>query len=400
RQFLRRTRDYWRNFSRYLALPYEWQSAVIRAAITLKLHSFEETGAVIAATTTSIPEAPHSSRNWDYRFCWLRDAYFVIHALNRLGATTTMEGYLTYITNVVASSEDGYLQPLFSISLNSDLGEKELSHLTGYRGMGPVRIGNAAWEQVQNDSYGAVILAATQAFFDERLEMPATERLYAQLEKVGSQAVRLWNTPDAGPWELRTREKVHTFPAVMCWAACDRLAKIGAKLGLEERAEQWRKEADTMRAGILKEAFDENQNSFVESFGGENLDAALLLLPELGFIDPMDSRYLGTVAAVERLLLHGGFIQRYHAADDFGEPEVAFTICTFWYVDALSATGRHDEARALFERLLASRNHVGLLSEDIDPKDGALWGNFPQTYSMVGLINSALKLSRRWEDAI
>ncbi|MEM8916007.1 MAG: glycoside hydrolase family 15 protein, partial [Pseudomonadota bacterium] len=184
RQFLRRTRDYWRNFSRYLALPYEWQSAVIRAAITLKLHSFEETGAVIAATTTSIPEAPHSSRNWDYRFCWLRDAYFVIHALNRLGATTTMEGYLTYITNVVASSEDGYLQPLFSISLNSDLGEKELSHLTGYRGMGPVRIGNAAWEQVQNDSYGAVILAATQAFFDERLEMPATERLYAQLEKV------------------------------------------------------------------------------------------------------------------------------------------------------------------------------------------------------------------------
>lgn len=400
RQFLRQTRDYWRDFSRYLALPYEWQRAVIRAAITLKLHSFEETGAVIAATTTSIPEAPHSARNWDYRFCWLRDSYFVIHALNRLGATKTMEGYLTYITNIVAASQDGYLQPLFSISLHNNLGEQELEHLSGYRGMGPVRIGNAAWQQVQNDSYGAVILATTQAFFDERLELPGTPHLYAQLEKLGSQAVRLWNTPDAGLWELRTRERVHTFSAVMCWAACDRLARIGEKLELDDRATYWREKADMMREGVLERAFDAEQNSFVESFDGEHLDAALLLLPELGFIDPMDERYLGTVKAVERLLLQGGFLQRYHAADDFGEPEVAFTICTFWYVDALAATGRREEARELFERLLASRNHVGLLSEDINPRDGELWGNFPQTYSMVGLINSAMKLSRPWEDAI
>lgn len=400
RKFLRQTRDYWRGFSRYLALPYEWQREVIRAAITLKLHSFEETGAVIAATTTSIPEAPHSARNWDYRFCWLRDAYFVVHALNRLGATKTMEDYLTYITNVVAASQDGYLQPLFSISLNRNLAEREIEHLTGYRGMGPVRVGNAAWQQVQNDSYGAVILAATQAFFDHRLELPGTPRLFEQLEKLGSQAVRLWNTPDAGLWELRTRESVHTFSAVMCWAACDRLAKIGMRLGLADRATDWREKAETIRQGILDSAFDSEQNSFVDSFDGKNLDAALLLLPELGFIDPMDERYLGTVAAVERLLLKGGFVQRYHAADDFGEPEVAFTICTFWYVDALAATGRRDEARDLFERLLASRNHVGLLSEDIDPVDGELWGNFPQTYSMVGLINSALKLSKPWEDAI
>ena len=330
RQFFRQTRDYWRDFSRYLALPYDWQSAVIRAAITLKLHSFEETGAVIAATTTSVPEAPHSARNWDYRFCWLRDAYFVIHALNRLGATKTMEGYLNYITNIVAASQDGYLQPLFSISLNKNLDEKELEHLRGYRGMGPVRVGNAAWQQVQNDSYGAVILATAQAFFDERLETPGTPHLYAQLEKLGAQAVRLWNTPDAGLWELRTRERVHTFSAVMCWAACDRLARIGDKLELADRAAHWREKAELIREGVLEKAFDGEQNSFVESFDGKDLDAALLLLPELGFIDPMDRRYLGTVEAVERLLLQGGFVQRYHAADDFGEPEVAFTICTFW----------------------------------------------------------------------
>ncbi|MEO3433356.1 glycoside hydrolase family 15 protein [Inquilinus sp. CAU 1745] len=397
--FLEQTDAYWREFVRYLALPYEWQDAVIRAAITLKLCSYEETGAIVAALTTSVPEAPHSLRNWDYRFCWLRDAYFVVLALNRLGATQTMESYLHYITDVVASSDNGYLQPLFSISLKANLKEYEVEGLRGYRGMGPVRVGNGAHTQVQNDSYGAVVLASAQAFFDRRLEQPGTESLYERLELLGEQAVQLWNKPDAGLWEFRNREHVHTFSAVMCWAACDRLSKIGGALGLDERAVRWRREADTMRKVILEEAYDKDRGTFVDAFGGNNLDASLLLLHELGFVSPDDPMFLGTVRAVEEHLLFGDHLKRYHAADDFGVPEVAFTVCTFWYVDALAATGRREEARALFERLLAARNRVGVLSEDIDLTDGALWGNFPQTYSMVGLINSAMKLSKSWEEA-
>ena len=190
-----------------------------------------------------------------------------------------------------------------------------------------------------------------------------------------------------------------TFSALMCWAACDRLAKIGRRLGVADRAQRWMKEADKIRAAILKKAYDAEQETFVESFGGKDIDAALLLMHELGFIAADDPRYRGTIAAVEKWLRRENMIYRYHAADDFGEPETAFTVCTFWYIDALAATGRREEARALFEHLLELRNHVGLLSEDIEPKSGELWGNFPQTYSMVGLINSAMKLSRTWEEA-
>ncbi len=398
--FLEKTDMYWREFSRGLTIPFEWQDAVIRAAITLKLCSFEETGAILAAITTSIPEAPHSERNWDYRFCWLRDSYFVVHALNRLGATRTMERYLHYINNVVTSSKDGYLDPLFSITLSKKgMEETSAPALAGYRGMGPVRTGNQAATQVQNDSYGAVILAAAQAFFDQRVEQPGTIQLFQRLKVLGEQAVKVWNTPDAGLWELRTRERVHTFSAVMCWAACDRLSKIGNKLGLPQESQRWRREADAIREVIMEKAFDKEQNSFVESFGGKNIDAALLLLHELGFVAADDPKYLGTVAAAETYLKKGMHLYRYHAPDDFGEPETAFTICSFWYVDALAAIGRREEAREMFEALLAARNPLGLLSEDIDPKTNELWGNFPQSYSMVGLINSAMKLSKSWEEA-
>lgn len=398
-RFRRETEAYWDRFVRSLAIPYEYQDAVIRAAITLKLCSYEETGAILAAITTSIPEAAHTERNWDYRYCWLRDSFFVVHCLNRLGQTETMENYLRYITNVSESSPDGYLKPLYSLTLDPRMEETTVPDLAGYRGMGPVRYGNAAHGQVQNDSYGAVILASAQAFFDKRLRNPGGEHLFRRLERLGEQAVMRWNTPDAGLWELRTRERVHTFSAVMCWAACDRLAKIARRLNLGERARKWRQAARQMKQTILHEAFDTEQNSFVESFGGTDLDASSLLLTDLGFISADDPRFRGTVAAVERKLKHGDFLFRYHAADDFGEPETSFTICTFWYIDALAATGRKTEARQMFDRLLAKRNHVGLLSEDLDLQTGELWGNFPQTYSMVGLINSAMRLSKPWEEA-
>ncbi|HIC81526.1 MAG TPA: glycoside hydrolase family 15 protein, partial [Kiloniellaceae bacterium] len=216
REFFKKTDEYWREWCRYLALPFEWQDAVIRASITLKLCSYEETGAIIAAMTTSIPEAPDSGRNWDYRYCWLRDAYFVVHALNRLGATKTMEGFLNYISNIVASNvganaADGHLQPVFGISQFAELDETVCDSLPGYRDMGPVRIGNSAYTQIQNDGYGSVILASTQGFFDRRLDHPGDISLFEKLERLGEQAIRLWDAPDAGLWELRTRQQVHTY---------------------------------------------------------------------------------------------------------------------------------------------------------------------------------------------
>ena len=393
------TRSYWENWVRGLAIPFEWQEAVIRAAITLKLCTFEDTGAVIAAMTTSIPEAAHSGRNWDYRYCWLRDSYFVIQGLNSLGVTKTMAAYLRYIVNVSYEAGAG-LQPVYSITGRADLSERQVDSLAGYRGMGPVRVGNQAYAQVQNDVYGAVILAATQYFFDSRVPEPGTVENFERLEILGEQAAQLYKNPDAGIWEYRGRKRVHTFSSVMCWAACDRLAKISEKLKLSSRTKYWRDTADALHADICQQAWDEDKQAFTESFGRPELDASMLLLNNLGFLSANDPRFLSTIAAIESELRRGDHLMRYGVADDFGEPESAFTICTFWYIDALAATGRDQEARDLFEKMLRCRNNLGLLSEDLDPKTGELWGNFPQTYSMVGIINAARRLSRSWEEAL
>jgi GH15 family glucan-1,4-alpha-glucosidase len=398
RRFLELTEDYWHDWVRDLSIPFEWQDEIIRAAITLKLAAYDDTGAVIAAMTTSIPESPDSGRNWDYRFCWLRDAYFVVNALNRLNATRTMERYLGYIINVAAGSE-GHLQPVYGITGRADLDEHIVETLPGYRGMGPVRIGNQAYRQVQNDVYGSAILAATHAFFDRRLASVGNEGLFRRLEVLGERAAQLYATPDAGLWELRGSAHVHTFSSVMCWVACDRLAKIARRLGILEATRRWREKADGIHAAICERAWSAGKASFVATFDGDSLDASLLLLAELGFLEAGDPRFAGTVAAVERELKRGDFIFRYTQADDFGKPENAFLVCTFWYIDALAALGRRDEARALFEATLARRNRLGLLSEDVNPVTGELWGNFPQTYSMVGLINSATRLSIPWDQA-
>jgi len=265
-------------------------------------------------------------------------------------------------------------------------------------GMGPVRIGNAAYHQVQNDVYGSAILAATHMFFDDRLVSPGTESLFRRLETIGESAARVYDQPDAGIWEFRGTTRVHTFSSVMCWVACDRLARIATQLGFAERAAYWKTHADAMHRVISERAWNPELRSFVASFGGADLDASLLLLHELGFLAAADPRFAGTVAAVEHRLKKGDFVFRYVAPDDFGEPQTAFIVCTFWYIDALVALGRKEEARALFETLLACRNHVGLLSEDVEPANRRLWGNFPQTYSMVGLINSAVRLSKSWEE--
>ena len=395
---------YWREWVRSLGIPFEWQEAVIRAAITLKLNVFEDTGAIIAALTTSIPEAAASHRNWDYRFCWIRDAYFVVNALNRLGATRTMERYLSYILNIVAEGGGGRgrLQPVYTVTGKAVMDERDVPGLPGYRGHGPVRVGNQAHQQVQHDVYGAAILAATHVFFDRRLVRIGDEPLFRRLETLGERAIEVYDKPDAGLWELRGTTRVHTFSSVMCWAGCDRLAKIATLLGLKERAEFWRTQANEMHRVISERAWNDKKGVFTATLDGsarDVLDASLLRLNELDFVADTDPRFASTVRAIGRELKSGDFVFRYMEADDFGRPENAFIVCTFWYINALAAIGERDEARHMFERMLACRNRHGLLAEHIDPRTREQWGNFVQTYSMVGLISSAIRLSIRWDQA-
>jgi len=399
RRFLHETLLFWHDWVRDIAIPFEWQDVVIRAAITLKLNTFEDTGAIVAAMTTSVPEAPGSARNWDYRYCWLRDAYFVVNALNRLSKTRAMEKYLSFLVNSVAGAPNGYIQPVYGIDGRLRLDEREIDSLPGYRGMGPVRIGNEAYTQRQHDVYGSAILAVAHVFFDRRLVRRGDATLFRRLESLGETAVAVHDQPDAGLWELRGRLRVHTFSAVMCWAACDRLAKIANALGLTDRAVCWSGSAEHIHAHICRRAWSEKKQAFVASFDGEALDASVLLLHDIGFLEAGDPRFAKTVAAIEKELRRGDYIYRYVEADDFGFPENAFMVCTFWYIYALAALGRNDEARALFENLIARRNRHGLMAEHIDPRTGEQWGNFVQTYSMVGLINSAIRLSRRWDSA-
>jgi len=386
----------WQLWVRGLATPIEWQEAVIRAAITLKLCQHEETGAIVAALTTSIPEAPNSGRNWDYRFCWIRDAYYTVQALNRLGALDVLEGYLGYLRNIVDNAKGGDIQPLYGVLGETLLSERTSADLPGYRGMGPVRIGNEAYTQQQNDAYGQIVLSNVQAFFDNRLLRPATKEDFAPLERVGEQAWRMHDQPDAGLWELRTRKEVHTYSAAMCWAACDRLANAAAAIGLPDREEFWRARAAQIREKVETAAWRPDHNSMSAVFGDHVLDASLLQLLDLQFLDPKDPRSIGTINAVEVGLRRGSHMLRYGMEDDFGRPETAFNVCTFWLIEALHATGRNGNARALFEEMLSRRTIAGLMSEDIDPESGELWGNYPQTYSLVGLINCAVLLSRPW----
>lgn len=386
----------WREWVRGLAIPLEWQEVVIRSAISLKLCQHEETGAIVAALTTSIPEHANSQRNWDYRYCWIRDAYYTVQALNRLGALDVLEGYLVYLRNIVDDARGGHIQPLYGVLGEAVLEERIAPALAGYRGMGPVRVGNQAYEQVQHDAYGQIVLSNAQAFFDQRLFRMAGVEDFEALEKVGERAWENHDQPDAGLWELRTRQSVHTYSAAMCWAACDRLANAAHALGLEPRRAFWQDRADRIRERIEQAAWREDSKRMSATFSGDDLDASLIQLLDLRFLSPDDPRFVGTLAAVEAGLRRGSHMLRYATEDDFGLPETAFNVCTFWLIEALHFTGRSADARALFEEMLSRRTAAGLLSEDIDPLTGELWGNYPQTYSLVGMINCAVLLSKPW----
>ena len=397
------TRKYWQHWVRGLATPFEWQDEVIRCAITLKMCQHEETGAIVAALTTSIPEAAGSERNWDYRFCWIRDSYYTVQALNRLGALDVLEKYLAYLRNIVDGAKGGQIQPLYSVMGQSELDETTAANLAGYRGMGPVRVGNAAYKQIQHDCYGQIVLPTVQGFIDKRLLRIADDNDFASLEEVGEMAWRMHDQPDAGLWEFRTRQEVHTYSAVMSWAACDRLANTAMRLGKQDRAGLWRTRADTIRATIEREAWVEENGDgetghYKASFQSDYLDASLLQMIDLRFLQPDDPRFQSTFAAIEKELRRGSHMLRYATEDDFGAPETAFNVCTFWLIEALQVAGRSQEARDLFCTMLTHRTGSGMLSEDLDWETGELWGNFPQTYSLVGIINCAGLLSKPWSE--
>jgi GH15 family glucan-1,4-alpha-glucosidase len=403
RNFLAETESYWQTWVRDLNVPFDWQAAVIRAAITLKLCSYEDTGAVLAALTTSVPEAADTPRTWDYRFSWLRDAFFTVTALNRLSATRTMEGFVRFVVDIVESGasrgEPDLIAPLLAIAPGTDTSERIVDTLPGYRGYGPVRIGNAAVTQRQNDIYGSMVMTAAQMFWDERLPRHGDMELYRQLCLVGNEAQRVALSPDAGIWEYREREEVHTFSSAMCWAAQHRLGMIARRVGADAESREWLARAGVLRQEILQRAT--TQEGWLSGvLDRDMVDASSLVLPEIGLLSSDDPRFLATVDAVGKKLMRNGFVMRYIEADDFGKPTNAFLLCTFWYIDALASVGRRDEALELFNNVLARRNHVGLLSEDIDPRTGELWGNFPQTYSQVGLVLSAMRLSRSWEEGL
>ncbi len=393
---LERTTAYWRNWLRSLHAPAEWRDAVIRAAITLELNVYEPTGAIIPAITTSIPEAPNTGRTWDYRYCWPRDAYFTADALCRLGEMRTIERYLAFLLGVGAKTHDAHLVPIYTIDGGPTPGEHVAKCLPGYRGMGPVRIGNKASEQAQHDLYGEAVLTAESLFLNLNATRAGDEALLAKIELFGEHAARLYEVPDAGLWELRGTERVHTFSSIMCWAACDRLAKYAARLRLADRAGYWRSRATSIHEVISLRSWNAKLNAFTATMDGDSLDASLLLMPRLGFLDADDPRFAGTVAAIEKHLKQGDFVYRYVERDDFGYPENAFLVCTFWYIEALAAMGgtRREEARALFEKVLAARNRHGLLAEDLDPRTLEQWGNFPQTYCMAGIIDCAIALAK------
>jgi GH15 family glucan-1,4-alpha-glucosidase len=398
-RFLHETVRYWRGWVKQCDVPPMFQQEVIRSALALKLHCFEDTGAIVAAMTTSIPESPGSGRTWDYRYCWLRDAYYALSAFRLLGHFEEREQFVRYLINVASASPDLDLAPLYRIDANVDLEERILSHWPGFGGEGPVRVGNAAVTQRQNDVFGEMVLALSPVYLDDRFSAERSPATLDLLDRLTQKAVSLAGSPDAGIWESRMAPKPQTFSSLMCWAAADRMANVAARCQPGREA-SLRAAAHRIREQIIAEAWDAAAGSFVSTYGGGDLDASLLQMASLRLLPVEDPRLRQTVDAVWRGLGRGGWLMRYRADDGFGAPTVAFTICTFWLVEALATMGRTAEARDLLERARSAFSPLGLLSEDYDVEGPRMWGNFPQAYSHVGLIHAAFAASPRWSEVL
>jgi GH15 family glucan-1,4-alpha-glucosidase len=398
-RFWNETSRYWQHWVKRCDIPPLFQQEVIRSALTLKLHCFEDTGAIIAAMTTSIPESPGSGRTWDYRYCWLRDSYYVLNAFGLLGQFEEREQFVQYLLNIAGGAPGLSLAPLYRVDGSQNLEESILEDWPGYNGERPVRIGNGAALHSQNDIYGEMVLALTPIFLDERMSAERSPAALRLIEGLSRKAISLAGVPDAGIWEYRTEWKPQTFSSLMCWAAADRMAGI-ADLHEPARAAEFHEAADRIHAEVIAQSWNPARRSFVGHYGGEDLDASLLQAVRLRFLPPADPGLNSTVDAIHRDLARDGWLQRYSLNDGFGKPSVAFVICTFWLIEALSALGRRQEARAMFDRIHGALSPLGLLSEDFEPAPPRMWGNFPQTYSHVGLIHAAFAASPSWTEVL
>jgi len=399
RRFLEETKRYWQIWVKHCAIPPVYQEEVIRSALALKLHCFEDTGAIIAATTTSIPESAGSGRTWDYRYCWLRDAYYTLGAFNLLGHFEEREQFLHFLLDVAGRSPNLDLAPLHRIDGRADLEESILPHWAGYNGEQPVRVGNGAATHLQYDVYGEMVLALTPLFLDARFRESVTPELLDLVTRLSHKAIKVAGEPDAGIWEYRTAMRPQTFSTVMCWAAVDRMKRIADRY-TPHRSAELAAEAARIRDVILKDAVHATGGHLVADHGGLEVDAALLQAVTLRLFEPGDPRAHATVDAVIRDLSQDGWLRRYRVDDGFGVPTVAFTLCTLWLVEALAAIGRKDEARALMDKIRTIKAPLGLLAEDVEFSTGTMWGNFPQAYSHVGVIHAAFAASPKWAEMI
>jgi GH15 family glucan-1,4-alpha-glucosidase len=391
-QFITNTILHWETWIKGTYVPDMYQDVVIRSALVLKLHQYEDTGGIIASGTTSLPEHNMSSRTWDYRYCWFRDSYYTLKAFNECGHFDELEKYFEYIQNVLMR-DTGRMQPLYSITGQKDLEEFHLD-LEGYLNNQPVRIGNKAYMQVQNDVYGQVLVGLLPLFIDKRLSFSGRSSYKILADRLLFWIEKTMDEPDAGLWEFRNVTQVHTYTLLFHWAGSKAVAKIGRNVGdkeLVDKAERLAKIASNK----IEACYDAERKVYTQAVGGEYLDASTLKLITMGYLDPNSEKAKLHLKALEGLLkTDQGLFYRYVHQDDFGKPEATFLVCAFWYVDALACVGRIDDATKTLDNILSFANHLNIFSEDVG-LDGSQWGNYPQTYSHVGLINAVFRISKK-----
>ena len=384
-----RTRLYWMNWTNRSKKYTAFNEQIERSMLVLKLMSYQRSGAVLAALTTSLPESIGEVRNWDYRFCWLRDASMSIETLVKVGHRGAAERFIAFITGILYSKYDRF-QIMYGIRGERVLTEYDLPHLAGYKNSKPVRVGNDAYHQMQNDSFGYLMDVIYQYYLYFPGTLDEIEDMFEVVKNIVRTVMEDWRKPDKGIWEIRGDEKHFVLSKVMCWVALDRAEKIAVMLQKGGYADKWRCEAELIKTDVFMQGWKEEIQSFSQTYCNTELDSSLLLMEVYGFIDAKDPRYKQTVDAIYRKLMYKGLMFRYNNVDDFGIPSSAFTICTFWMVRALYVTGRQAEALTLFETLLSYSNHLGLFSEDLDFDTKSQLGNFPQAYSHLALINTAM----------
>ena len=389
---LKKTQEYWLNWCKKSPSFKSYNKEITRSSITLKLLTFEKTGAVLAAATTSIPETIGEVRNWDYRFCWIRDASMVIKIIAKLGHQRIVKNFIDFIVNLIPNKNEK-LQIMYGIDGQKTLTEKILKHLSGYKNSKPVRIGNAAYIQKQNDIYGILVDAIhfqIEKFKDISYKH---EQLWSIVKSVVWVVEKNWKKPDKGIWEFRNEDQHFTFSKLLCWVAIDRAIKISNLIKNGRKSDKWKILREEIKNDIHLNAWNSKIKAFTQSYGSDFLDASVLLMESYGFIDCKDPKYVDTVKAIERELLFDGLLFRYKNNDDFGEPKSSFTVCTFWYINSLFKIGEETKAKNLFDQLLSNSNHMGLFSEDLDFKTKKMLGNFPQAYSHLALIETAMNFN-------